>query len=181
MLLLGGRPADSAAGDSVIGVIFASGEFFTNGYEVRGSSSLVNESAVDTLASPVHIFLGNNGRLDLAADSRALVSQSQAVLENGSIQSRGSYLVRANQVSIRSTGLSDFFRVSVSANSVRVSVLSGKIEVKNSREEVITRMLAVQNLLFTVQKSGIRISAEKIGVPDVFYGGYPYEIGTTKF
>ena len=131
-----------SAASTPVGVLTTVGSIRVDGADVRGNGTVLNGSIIETANNPSQLSLKNGIRFDLAAQSRAKVYDSHAVLELGASQVHASngYPIQVNSLSVVPVGQSTIRVFRTSASKLQVSAVSGQAEVHNAGGLLIAKV-----------------------------------------
>ena len=139
------------ASTAAIGVATANGNFQVNSSQVRGSSSLVDGTVVETGSASSQVQMNNGAHVRVAAGSRVKIYEGRVILEKGvgELDSSTAYQVEAHSLRISNAGLNTVARVRIaSPNQVMVAALKGPVRVTNASGFLIANIAAGSSLSF---------------------------------
>jgi hypothetical protein len=139
------------ASTASIGVATANGNFQVNSSQVRGSSTLMEGTVVETGAASSQVQMNNGAHVRVAAGSRVKIYESRIILEKGvgELDSSTAYQVEAHSLRISNAGPGTIARVRItSPNIVMVSALKGPVRVTNAAGFLIANIAAGGALSF---------------------------------
>ncbi len=145
-----------SAGPASIGLISASGPLTVDRSPIWGNATLFEGTSVATADASGDLALRNGVRIQLAAQSRAVIGESRAVLEQGSSQiSAGQvYEVQARGLRIRGDAGARM-RVALNlSNGVEVTALSGKANVSDLGGVLLAAIPQGRAVAFAMPQAG---------------------------
>ncbi len=125
--------ASLAAGPASIGLISASGPLTVDRASAWGNATLFEGTSVATAEASGDLALRNGVRIQLAAQSQAVIGESREVLEKGvsQVSVRQSYEVQARGLRIAGEAGARMLVALNSSNGVEVTALAGKASVSD--------------------------------------------------
>ena len=142
------------ASSASIGVATSIGSFQVNASQVRGSSTLLDGSVIETAVWSSQLQMKNGAHVRLEAGSRAKVLEGRVILEKGlgELDSSSAYSVEAHSLQISNVGPNSVARVRItSPNQVVVAALRGPVRVSNGAGLLIANIAAGGSLSFDPQ------------------------------
>ena len=139
------------ASTASIGVATANGNFQVNSSQVRGSSTLMEGTVIETGAASSQVQMNNGAHVRVAAGSRVKIYEGRIILEKGvgELASSTAYQVEAHSLRISNVGPDAIARVRISSpNLVMVSALKGPVRVTNAAGFLIANIAAGGALSF---------------------------------
>jgi hypothetical protein len=139
------------ASTASIGVATANGNFQVNSAQVRGSSTLMEGTVIETGAASSQVQMNNGAHVRVAAGSRVKIYEGHVILEKGlgELDSSTAYQVEAHSLRISNVGPGTVARVRItSPNQVMVSALKGPVRVTNAAGFLIANIAAGGALSF---------------------------------
>jgi len=139
------------ASTASIGVATANGNFQVNSSQVRGSSTLMEGTVIETGAASSQVQMNNGAHVRVAAGSRVKIYESRVVLEKGvgELDSSTAYQLEANSLRISNAGPDTVARVRITSPTlVMVSALKGPVRVTNAAGFLIANIAAGGALSF---------------------------------
>jgi hypothetical protein len=143
-----------------IGVISATGAMLVNRSTVWGNATLFSGTAVETSEASGNLALTNGVRMQMAAQSRASIFESHAVLEKGSTQvantlaNRKAYVVETSGLKIAGDAGSRMRVALTTDGRVEVASLNGTTNVRNETGVLLAAIPAGTGLSFGFQGAG---------------------------
>jgi len=134
-----------------IGIATANGSFQVNSSLVRGSSTLMEGSVIETSFAYSQLQMNNGAHVRLGAGSRVKIYESRLILEKGlgELDSSSAYSVEAHSLRISNVGPNTVARVQITSPSqVVVAALKGPVRVTNSAGLLIANIAAGSSLSF---------------------------------
>jgi len=150
-LVLAFSVASLTASTASIGVATANGNFQVNASQVRGSSTLMEGTVIETGAASSQVQMNNGAHVRVAAGSRVKIYESRIILEMGvgELGSSTAYQVEAHSLRISNVGPDTIARVRITSPSlVMVSALKGPVRVTNAAGFLIANIAAGGALSF---------------------------------
>jgi hypothetical protein len=139
------------ASTAFIGVATANGNFQVNSSQVRGSSTLMEGTVIETGSASSQVQMNNGAHVRVAAGSRVKIYEGRVILEKGvgELDSSTAYQVEAHSLRISNAGPDTVARVRItSPNRVMVSALKGPVRVTNAAGFLIANIAAGGALSF---------------------------------
>jgi hypothetical protein len=150
-LVLAFSVASLTASTASIGVATANGSFQVNSSQVRGSSTLMEGTVIETGAASSQVQMNNGAHVRVSAGSRVKIYEGRAILEKGvgELDSSTAYQVEAHSLRISNAGPDTVARVRItSPNRVMVSALKGPVRVTNAAGFLVANIAAGGALSF---------------------------------
>jgi hypothetical protein len=139
------------ASSASIGVATANGNFQVNSSQVRGSSTLMEGTVIETGGASSQVQMNNGAHVRVAAGSRVKIYEGRVILEKGvgELDSSTAYQVEAHSLRISNAGPDTVARVWISSpNRVIVSALKGPVRVTNAAGFLVANIAAGGALSF---------------------------------
>ena len=139
------------ASTASIGVATANGNFQVNSSQVRGSSTLMDGTVIETGSASSQVQMNNGAHVRVAAGSRAKIYEGRLILEKGvgELDSSTAFQVEAHSLRISNAGPNTVARVRItSPNQVMVAALKGPVRVTNAAGFLIANIAAGGALSF---------------------------------
>ena len=113
-------------------------------YQTRGAATVIDGSTVETQAYPAEIDLAEGVRIHLYADTRARVYARCLLVEQGGAQLRsaGGYSIVSTSMHVIPTSQSAVIRVQDSSDAVRVGVVAGTAELRQTNGLLVASLNA---------------------------------------
>ena len=138
----------------VIGIAIANGAFRVDNAPVAGNTTLFDGSKIETTEASSRLRLRDGTRVELAAESRAVVFQNRALLEKGfgEFQASSSYEIEARGLRISSARGTSIMRIRLDGEKlVLVAALGGPARVFKVSGPLIANVTAGTTLRFDPQ------------------------------
>ena len=142
--------ATLAAAPASIGLVSAGGSLSVDRSTVWGNATVFEGTAIATDAASGDVALRNGVRLQLAAQSQALVGANRAVLEKGSGQVSGAYEVDARGLRIDAAAGSRMLVALRAPDGVNVTALSGAARVMDRQGVLLASIQPGRSVAFAV-------------------------------
>lgn len=152
-LNLAGALAAWSAGP-VIGFAVANGAFRVDNAPVAGNTTLFDGSKIETTEASSRLRLRDGTRVELAAESRAVVFQNHALLEKGfgEFQAPSGYEIEARGLRISSARGTSILRIRLDGEkTVLVAALGGPARVFKASGPLVANVTAGTTLRFDPQ------------------------------
>lgn len=151
-------------GGSSIGIAMINGIATVDNASVRGNTSILDGSVVETAKGSSQLSLTGGARIDFASDSRGKVYRDHVILEKGMGQLHGNnFPMMANSLQVVSSGSDSTVRVSVKdSKSILVGSVSGEAKVLNSHGLLLAKVMPGKTFEFD-QEAGAAAQARVSG------------------
>lgn len=169
------------AGGAAIGIATINGTATVDNASVRGNTSILEGSVVQTGKGSSQLSLQGGARVDLASESRGKVFRDHVVLEKGmgQLHSGSSFPMLANSLQVVPSGSDSTVRVSVKNNkSILVGAVTGEAKVLNSHGLLLAMVMPGRTFEFD-QQAGAAAQAQLSGCVERRGGKYYVRDDTT--
>ena len=145
------------AATPAVGIATALGSFTVNNSKVTGSATLSEGSRIETDTTPSQLQLNEGGRMQLGAESKAIVYRDRVVLERGSGRFEN-YVVEAFTLRIQPDGASAEVAVRncslAGPATIRVAAFEGPVRITTSNGVLVSNLPAGRRFEFVAQDQG---------------------------
>ena len=168
-------------GGAVIGIAMVNGIATVDNSSIRGNTSVLEGSVVETAKGTSQLSLEGGARLNFGADSRSKIYKDHVVLEKGMGQVHGgsNFPLFANALHVVGSGSDSTVRVAVKdSKSILVGAVTGEARVLNSKGLLLARVMPGKTLEFD-QEAGAAAQAKISGCLERRGGKYYVRDETT--
>ncbi|MGI8742562.1 MAG: hypothetical protein ACR2NN_08325 [Bryobacteraceae bacterium] len=161
-------------GGASIGIATINGTATVDNASVRGNTSILDGSVVETAKGSSHLSLSGGARVEFASDSRGKVYRDHVVLEKGmgQLHAGNSFPILANSLQVVPSGSDSTVRVSVKdSKSILVGAVSGEAKVLNSHGLLLAKVMPGRTYEFD-QEAGAAAQARVSGCVERRGGKY---------
>ncbi len=153
------------AGGASIGIAMVNGTATVDNDSIRGNTSVLEGSVVETAKGSSQLSLNGGARLDFGAASRGKVFRDHVVLEKGMGQVHGgsSFPLFANALHVVGSGADSTVRVAVKdSKRILVGAVTGEAQVLNSNGLLLAKVMPGRTFEFD-QEAGAAAQAKISG------------------
>ena len=168
-------------GGAAIGIAMVNGTATVDSSSIRGNTSVLEGSVVETTKGTSQLSLDGGARLNFGAESRGKVYRDHVVLEKGMGQVHGgsNFPLFANALHVVGSGSDSTVRVAVKDNkSILVGAVTGEAQVLNSHGLLLAKVMPGKTFEFD-QEAGAAAQAKVSGCVEKRGGKYYVRDETT--